>query len=72
MENQSNPTTVDISDITTAYKAADILKVHFSSIYRMMKRGVLHPIIISGQLRLSIKEVNELKEKRDKENIKIK
>ncbi|MGA2669841.1 MAG: helix-turn-helix domain-containing protein [Dehalococcoidia bacterium] len=73
MENQLEVRiTVDAKDITTVYKAADVLKVHYVTVYRMVKRGLLHAIPIGDQTYLSIKEVNQLKEKRDKENTKIK
>ncbi|MDD5060752.1 MAG: helix-turn-helix domain-containing protein [Candidatus Marinimicrobia bacterium] len=58
--------TVDAADITTCYKAAEILGVHYVTIYRLVKRGVLHSIPIGDQTYLSIKEVEKLKEDREK------
>jgi len=76
MENESstktNPTlkmqiTIDASDLTTCYKAANYLKVHWTTIYRLIQRGELRAYPIGNQKYLSIKEVEQLKEKRDEE-----
>ena len=52
-------------DLTTALEAAKYLGVHFTTVYRWMKDGMLHPIPIAGQRYLSIDEVKFLKKKRE-------
>ena len=66
-KNESVRITVDVKDITTCYKAAETLGVHFATVYRMIKRGILHAIPIGDQDYLSIKEVEQLKKTRDEE-----
>ena len=61
-----NPTIVfKAEDLTTALEAAKYLGVHFTTVYRWMKDGILHPVPIAGQHYLSIDEVRSLKKKRE-------
>jgi len=55
-------------DLTTVLEATKYLDVHFTTVYRWIKKGVLHPVHIAGQDYLSIDEVKTLKEKRDGES----
>ena len=50
-------------DLTTALEAAKYLDVHFTTVYRWIKNGTLHPVHIAGQDYLSISEVKTLKKK---------
>lgn len=49
-------------DLTTVLEAAKYLGVHFTTVYRWIKRGKLHPIHIAGQDYLNIDEVKKCKE----------
>ena len=62
--------TVDPEKLMTGRQAADIIGVHFTNVYRMIKRGELRGIPIGGQLFLSIEEVNKLKDERAKKSKK--
>jgi len=53
-------------DLTTALEAAKYLDVHFTTVYRWIKNGTLHPVHIAGQDYLSISEVKTLKKKHTK------
>ena len=53
-------------DLTTALEAAKYLGVHFTTVYRWLKNGTLHPVRIAGQDYLSIDEVKTLKKERAK------
>ena len=53
-------------DLTTALEAAKYLGVHFTTVYRWLKNGTLHPVHIAGQDYLSIDEVKTLKKKHAK------
>ena len=53
-------------DLTTALEAAKYLGVHFTTVYRWLKNGTLHPVRIAGQDYLSIDEVKTLKKKHAK------
>jgi len=50
-------------DLTTALEAAKYLGIHFTTVYRWIKNGTLHPVHIAGQDYLSIDEVKTLKKK---------
>jgi len=56
---------VRAEDLTTVLEAAKYLGVHFSTVYRWMNKGKLHPIHIAGQDYLSVSEVEKLKQKRE-------
>jgi len=68
MSTQKTQIIISADDLTTALEAAKILGVHFTTVYRMIKKGELRPIPIAGQDYLSIEEVKALKRKRDKNN----
>jgi len=61
--------TLTPEDLTTAIEAAKHLGVHFTTVYRWLKKGKLHPIRIAGQDYLSISEVEQLKSEIEKAGI---
>lgn len=62
MEMQRVVITISPEDLTTVLEAAKYLGFHFSTVYRWIKNGKLHPIHIAGQDYLSIAEVKKIKE----------
>jgi excisionase family DNA binding protein len=56
---------VDANDLVTVPKAADIIGVHFATVYRLIKKNLLHGIYIGEQVYLSVKEVEQFKSVRD-------
>ncbi|MBA7678011.1 hypothetical protein ES703_86278 [subsurface metagenome] len=54
---------LETDEITTVLEAAKYLDVHFTTVYRWIKAGKLHPIPIAGQDYLATDEVKALKER---------
>jgi excisionase family DNA binding protein len=51
---------VNPAELTTALEAAKLLKIHFSTVYRWIKTGILHPVYIAGQGYLYKNEVQAI------------
>ena len=52
---------LETDELTTVLEAAKYLGVHFTTVYRWMRAGKLHPIPIAGQDYLATDEVKALK-----------
>jgi len=62
MDNLENARViVDANDLSTAQQVADYLGIHFTSVYRWVKRGKLHTFPIAGQQLFWRPEVEALK-----------
>ena len=56
--------TLETDKLISIPKAAEIIGVHFTTLYRRVKRGELHKIIIGGRTYLYVEQVKEM----EKEN----
>ena len=55
--------TLETDKLISIPKAAKILGVHFTTLYRRVKRGELHQIRIGDQTYLDVAQVKEMKNK---------
>ena len=53
--------TLETDKLISIPRAAKILGVHFTTLYRRVKRGELHQIRIGGQTYLDVEQVEQLK-----------
>ena len=64
MAVQTTKITFTTNDLMSAPQAAKQLGVHFTTIYRWIRKGEIHPFYIAGQMFVSVDEVNTLQSQR--------
>ena len=55
--------TLETDKLISIPTAAEFLGVHFTTLYRRVKRGELHQIRIGGQTYLDVEQVEQMKNK---------
>jgi len=66
MNTEMKKANFSLSDLISHKEAANILKVSRQTIHAMVKRGDLHPILVSDRRYLTRYEVEKLASERDK------
>ena len=64
MATQKTKITLTSEDIVSIPQASRELGVHFTTVYRWIDKGIIHPFRIGGQVFVTIDEVNALKKQR--------
>ena len=64
---QSTKITFRTDDLISVPQAAKELGVHFTTVYRWLDKGNIHPFRIAGQVFVTVEELKALKEKRASE-----
>jgi excisionase family DNA binding protein len=60
MESRAAPSIADDRSIMTVTEVADFLQVHPITIYRLIRKAILHPFKIGHMWRIDRKHVEEL------------
>jgi len=64
MATQRTKVTVTTEDLVSVPQAAKELGVNFSTVYRWINKGKIHPFRIGGQVFITVDEIRSLKEQR--------
>ena len=57
--------TISTDDLVSVPQAAKELGVNFSTVYRWIRKGVIRPFRIGGQVFVTVDEIRALKEQRE-------
>ena len=68
MVTQRAKITITTEDLVSVPQAAKELGVNFSTVYRWINKGKVHPFRIGGQVFITVDELKALKEERNKED----
>jgi len=64
MATQKTMITLSTEDLLSIPVAAKELGVNFSTVYRWIKKGAVHPFRIGGQVYIAVEEIERLKRER--------
>ena len=65
MAEQKTKITISTDDLVSVPQAAKELGVHFATLYRWIKKGIIRPFRIGGQVFLTVEDLKTLKEQRE-------
>lgn len=65
MDNKTTLITVSTGDLVSIPDVASEFNVHFTTVYRWIRAGIVRPFYIGKTMYLTKQEVDELKKKRE-------